>query len=449
MVQSPNFHQMVMLECLCMRPCLSLGDLGEAIAARSLPVSVDMVQGCYCRSIEAKAQVLTAALVASGDSNNETSNQIFNECLRSVQETFMTLISSSEAQSPDTRILARACVALLGDVANAASDISNPERIPTFLSPIFPRLSGLMENFTDDLLICDGLLRLFRDYTKLCSPYLNQEQTAALLDATSSLLTSYSKYHCTSRVVRPNSCKESKEEEDQTYSDILCTIEILMSLARGAPSSPYAIDVVFLGLQQIIPLMTRGLLTYPALCLEYFSLVGFMMEAHADRVFALPYELIDMLIQSLLSGATHHDSKVAEKCLAGIQGLATAQLKSGSLSNHLSQHPDLFERCTKHILRDIVFQQLVFDRMEATSDALLILISLDLNKFAMLVQELGQSLCSLDHQKQLNEAFQKLIQQEMINNVLKEGWEGRANRRYFKENLEEFVNTTNSFLVLK
>lgn len=61
------------------------------------------------------------------------------------------------------------------------------------------------------------------------------------------------------------------------------------------------------------------------------------MESHPERVSALPYELLEALIQSLLVGSTHHDQKLAKGCLEGIEGLVKAHLKSQVLAAHLVQ----------------------------------------------------------------------------------------------------------------
>ena len=65
------------------------------------------------------------------------------------------------------------------------------------------------------------------------------------------------------------------------------------------------------------------------------------------RNFGFPYELVNIVVQSLFVGARHNDSKIAKKYLNGIQGLATAELNAASLSSTKLKHPDMFERCMK------------------------------------------------------------------------------------------------------
>ena len=47
-------------------------------------------------------------------------------------------------------------------------------------------------------------------------------------------------------------------------------------------------QVVFVGLDVIVPLITEDLLKIPKLCRLYFGLLGYMLEAFPERMAALP-----------------------------------------------------------------------------------------------------------------------------------------------------------------
>jgi hypothetical protein len=278
---------------------------------------------------------------------------------------------------------------------------------------------------------------------------LDPEQTITLLEA-SNLLETYSSRQCTLQVRKPKSRKEAEEEEEQAYSDILCALQLLVNLSRGPvnESSSNVRDVIFFGLQQMLPLMMQGLLSYPILCTNYFWLVGCMMESYPERVSILPYNLLDVLFQSLLFGASHHDSDVAKRCLEGMEGLVKAHLKMAVLCNNLEQHPDLLDWCTYQILRGIVFQQLIiWDWLDATLNTLLVLVAAEVSRFASVATELGQLTATPEQQNHLQKAFEKLVQPEVIASALQEGHEGTANRKRFRDNVEAFVYEVNSFLV--
>ena len=47
-------------------------------------------------------------------------------------------------------------------------------------------------------------------------------------------------------------------------------------------------QVVFLGLDMVIPLMTGELLHFPKLIRAFFSLISYMLEVYPERVASLP-----------------------------------------------------------------------------------------------------------------------------------------------------------------
>lgn len=349
------------------------------------------------------------------------------------------------------------CVELYGGVARA-SEAKEIDRFVDFITPALPELSALMQYYAKDRTVCEGLLRFFRDYTEHFVVLLNRQQSTSLFNASAELLRSYSAQHCTSRVVgrKPGQDDLSQEEE---YSDILCAIQLLIHLgtkdfidicsaSEDGVDSQQVTDIIFFGLQQIIPLMNQGLLQFPTLCSYYFSLVGFMMDTYPDKVCLLPYDLFDALLQSLLYGMNHTDKGIAKSSMQGIAGVAKEHMKTHVLNGHLAAHPDIFDRCSTWLLQQVVFQSIVWDRLESAGMALLALAAVDMNRFVIVVNNLTQGV-SAEHQPRLNAAFQKLMVTDVIAKVATGGHEGRMNRLRFKKDFEEFVKEVHSFLVIK
>ena len=345
------------------------------------------------------------------------------------------------------------CVELYGGVARAG-DMVAAERIPKFFTPSLPHLSGLMSFYAKDLSICECLLRLFRDYAEQFIAVLEPQSCLVLFKSSADLLKSYSTTHCAStRVVAVHDL-----EEEQSYNDILCAIELLIQLGTkdfidigdsGIDSSQVT-DMIFFGVQQILPLMTKGLLQFPKLCAQYFSLVGFMMETYPEKVGILPFDLFDALLESLLFGMSHHDSNVAKSSLQGISGLMRQQLQTKVLDVHLNtpQGQGLFEKASQRLLLEVVFQTIIWDRLEAAGMALLVLSAADLPKFAAVVQVITSQVPE-EHQQRLAAAFERLLQQEVLSKVASRGYEGRQNRIKFRKDFEAFCHDIHSFLVLK
>jgi hypothetical protein len=332
-------------------------------------------------------------------------------------------------------------IEMYGGIAKS-SEIDKPERIPQFLTPYLSDLAGLMLFYADDL----------------------TTQCLALFQASSDLLKAYSEHHCALR--RPSMKRVAVGfndfEEDQSFSDVLCAIQLLIHLSSKDFIDIYAdvdgstdttqrvdssqiTDVIFFGLQQIIPLMTQGLLQYPALCTQYFSLVGFMMDTYPENTCALPYNLFSSLLDSLLYGMSHIDPSISKSSLTGIRGITVEHLKNGTLSIHLAQHGEILYQCLTRLLNEVVFQPIIWDRLEAASLALMPLIAVHGNCIASLVNDMAVKLDSFEKQQRFISSFAKLTGSEVING----GYDVRRIRIQFKKDFEVFVKDIHSFLILK
>lgn len=203
--------------------------------------------------------------------------------------------------------------------AAASSEITCSERISTFVSGSLPYLAGLMKYYSDDLSICQGLLRLFRDYSEQFIFSLNDEECIVLFEASAELLKSYSTSHCSDRVIK------SSLDEEQDYNDVLCAIQLLIHLSSkdfldisNTVGSDKVTQIVFFGLQQMLPLMTQGLLQFPTLCTQFFYLVSSMVDSYVERVCTLPNELFQSLLDAILFGMRHNDVLVAKSSLRAL-----------------------------------------------------------------------------------------------------------------------------------
>jgi hypothetical protein len=356
--------------------------------------------------------------------------------------------------SVDAKEMACLCVALYGGVARAG-DMVNSERIPQFLTPSLEHLSGLMEFYAQDLTISEGLLRLFRDYAEQFIASLDPNSCTVLFRAASDLLKSYSVQHCSS-----NRAISHITEEEQKYDDVLCAIELLIQLGtkdfidvgdQNGVKSTQVTEMIFMGLQQILPLMTGGLLQYPRVCTQFFSLVGFVLETYAEQTKLLPYELFDGLLESLLYGMSYHDESIAKSSLLGLAGIAREHLHSRVLDVHIAtsqNHEGVIDKCVRRLLMEVVFQNIIWDRMEPAGMALLPLAAIDINRFAVVVQGISHQIPAENRQR-LMASFERLLKPDVVSSVNLGGYEGRKNRILFKKEFESFCHEIHSFLMIK
>jgi hypothetical protein len=488
MVASPAFIQMMQFHCFTAgtRHSMPLAELQSTIhnhATRAnCSVDMTMVTGYQRLPYDIRSKILTVILVACSEPATE---HLWNDCVKAVQDAFTALLHALSTKQVTTsdmnaKEMTCLCVEMFRGVARA-SEMAQPSRVPVFLTPHLQHLSGLMTHYAEDLTICERLLQFFHDYAEQFVIMLNREQCLALFQACAELLKSYSQHHCNSktrRVVinRPSTTAGEQQqhdqsthslEEEQTYNDILCAISLLIHLGTKdfidicaddsnssttttpGVDSAQVTDVIFFGLQQILPLMTQGLLQLPTLCTQYFSLVGFMMDTYPEKIAVLPYELLDALFESLLFGMGHHDPIVAKSSLQGIASITREQIQNQSLNAHLSRKPDFFDQCSSRLLRDVIFQNRVWDRIESAGLALLPLAAVNVNRFAAVVGDLTNQIPVAEQRVRLQSGFQSLLQPEVIHKVASGGLEGRKNRIRFKKDFENFVHDIHSFLILK
>ena len=174
-----------------------------------------------------------------------------------------------------------------------------------------------------------------------------------------------------------------------------------------------------------------------------------MVETYPEKLCALPFDLFNSLLESLLFGMSHSDPLVSKSSLQGLASLAREHLKTGVLATHLSTKGDIFDNCTARLIQEVVFQPIIWDRLEPAGSALLPLAAIDVNKFIQLVNAISQQLGSDDKQRRLHAAFEKLIKPEMLAKVAAEGREGRIVRVQFKSDFNGFVRNVQSFLIMK
>jgi len=475
-VSCPQFRQLVIYFCLtCGIRHSAPQEEFETIVRnkagnnfQNMSLDINMLRGFHRLPYETKRKLLTGILISCGEKDDEASSAFLKDCFTATHDAFSSLVNvlSTKQMKPDNmdaKEMSCLCISLYDGIA-LAGEMKGAERIPEFISPSLAHLSGLMEFYSQDLTICEGLLRFFRDYSSHFISVLNGPQCLLLFQASSNLLKSYSSNHCSSNRLITNSAVGGDctlEEEEQKYSDVLCAIELLVQLGskdffytdEQSVDSKQVSEMIFVGLQQILPLMNRGLLQYPSLCSQFLQLVGFMLESYADELKMLPFDLFDALLESLLYGMTYHDASIAKSSLQGISGIAKAHLSNRVLDVHIAATPPnsegLIDKCTRRLLTEVIFQNVIWDRLEPAGMALLPLAAIDINSFGRVVQAIAQQIPP-EQQQRLMSNFESLIRADVVSKMAtSKGHEGRKNRILFKKDFESFCHEIHSFLLKK
>eukprot|EP00842_Homolaphlyctis_polyrhiza_P004406 jgi/Hompol1/4967/HPOL_004083-RA len=98
--------------------------------------------------------------------------------------------------------------------------------------------------------------------------------------------------------------------------------EVLQRLRKPATSVADVVQVVFYGVNALMPLVTEDMLSYPRLCQEYINLVSLLVEYFPDRLSRLPADLLTNLVNSLVYGLNQPASSLGTLALRAMESMA-------------------------------------------------------------------------------------------------------------------------------
>ncbi|GMH75897.1 hypothetical protein TrST_g29 [Triparma strigata] len=426
-----------------------------------------MVEGFKRLNYERRGDVGSVIACGSGGMPDDDSKNIMNKTLMLVEGTLTKLAAFiSDPSFPNTNIeavdLCSLCVSLfsgicrspfVGIVDSAAEDSAEAYVLTKFITPSLPKLAALMSIYGPvDNSIKTELLTALTSYAELYISFLNPVESMALYNAASEMIKGYS------AIGVGSSAKES-DEEDQ-HEDVLQAIKLLTHLGTkdfidvvdNSPGSTPTVDVtevLFYGINHLLPLVS-GLLEYPKIAHQFFDLVGYIVEAYPEKLNSLPPDFFESLIGSLLWGMSSNDVLVGKSCLRAIEEMTKEHVKNSTLSGILANKPDTLKLCVQRLLTDVVMApSVVFDRIDVTGGALLVLIAADLNYFTTYVREMISRVGVQEQQQQLMAAFEQLVNLETIQTGIQgKGNVGRTARAAFKKTFGLFVGHVHSFLVV-
>jgi hypothetical protein len=212
----------------------------------------------------------------------------------------------------------------------------------------FVQLLDLYRSYPDVELF---ILTIFRDLIKNQSvDSLQPENLQLLYQTVHDLIQVYAKNEI-GRHRHSNSL-----EEEELFEDLCVLLNLLAELITSEyegfgnyivdierdtvlgriQKSQFEIDVpkvVFVGVNSLLPLITKDMLEYPSICLDYMHLVGLLVDYFPDRLVTLPQTLQSSLLESLLFGTHQPLSRISDYSFKAIQSLGLynwAQTVSGT-----------------------------------------------------------------------------------------------------------------------
>ncbi|CAI7847034.1 unnamed protein product [Closterium sp. NIES-54] len=217
--------------------------------------------------------------------------------------------------------------------------------------------------------------------------FLTPDDTAQLFHLCLQLLEAYAA-HNMGKVSLQRSRQLSEGVRESKYKDLKALLQLLSSLTSkdlldfGASLPGQSADVaqmVCLGVNIIIPLISLDLLQFPKLCLQYFTLLEHMCCVHPEKVLALPDSAFHPIMHTLEFGLQHQDEEILVLSLSSVSSLASPTSSSSSSSaslapEHVQRHQALVAHLLRLVLQLVLLQPLRNETVEAAADALLPLI---------------------------------------------------------------------------
>jgi len=295
-----------------------------------------------------------------------------------------------------------------------ASDGSNFEIIFSFSASYFDSFVKLMDyyhNFPEVVLV---IFKFYNSFIECQLPYLNTKQMDVVFRSILSLFQVYASKNAGKKRAGRHG------EEDDLQEDIVFMLKIMTNLIskdfldfsddagwyslasfteekqnktkssffvsgysaevfiRPEPGFTQVSDVVFYGLNIVIPLINAGLLQFPELCLQYFKLIVFMIEIYSEKLVGLPQPLFQSLMKSLefgIEGANNAEvAKLTMEALSGLGSYCDTAKTKGDNSPVVQLLSSTLDTFLVLVMRLILFKDFDSNLMEPASESLFAMI---------------------------------------------------------------------------
>ncbi|DBA71387.1 TPA: hypothetical protein ACH3X2_011192 [Trebouxia sp. C0005] len=286
---------------------------------------------------------------ATGLRDDAQRDQYINHLLQNIAGEVSSLASradlTSMAERPDVM---QHVTALLECLRGAAQGTS-----PDAQQPLFSVCAGVMEPLLvlqkvyrqHEPIVC-LLLKLAGDVVEAHVSYLPAGDAHIMCHWVLHLLQTYSSYNKGRRSVQ-TAASLRQDTVGESYRDLRALLKLLTHLtqrdlidfgsteeesaaaaANGAGQPVDVAQLVFLGLDILIPLISFELLGYPKLCLLYFQLLAYMMEVYPEKVAALPSQQLHTLLHTLEFGIASSEPEAVQSALEALAALAKFDYQS-------------------------------------------------------------------------------------------------------------------------
>ncbi|KAJ1554819.1 Exportin-4 [Cladochytrium tenue] len=268
---------------------------------------------------------------------------------------------------------------------SAAADFNNAASIFASVTPFFDTFAKLFGLYASQFDINWCILEVYLSIVKIVA--FDAPDTAELGALSSSLISVLKLYADANQGIRGR----TGEIEDELFKDLCIILEIL----NAALDFDKMVDVVFFGVNTILPLVTQDMLK--------------LIEQHPAKLVALPRSLVEALMQSVRFGIEQPVADVQRLCLDGVTGLVSFCVRGHGAKDMDTPFLDPYLDGLLHMLLDtLLFRELDRGFVDAAGEALFSLIVYRHTTFTSLVQQLLSSQPDGDQRQLLHDGFTEL-----------------------------------------
>ncbi|KAL5457573.1 hypothetical protein EMCRGX_G034844 [Ephydatia muelleri] len=307
----------------------------------------------------------------------EKKEEFLTKLLEPLQKRFMDLV-----QRPDLRAhchdreVQQNLLAILEAMCGLAQS-ARPDAVREFYEYLLPllRLSiPVLELYSGMSDVVTVILELFSLVAENYTAFLDEVRTTQLYEVCLALIQSYAKSSTVSRFTRIVLSEEEQCDDLLLFMKLLShlTTKDYLNFAEQDSNSIQPIDVVLAGLSIILPLMKENLLQFPPLCIQFYTLVGYICEVCPEKIVALPEDMLHACIHAVEIGLNCYGPDVCRLSMDCVKSLAAHYTKLKPSPAHLTPAMQHFLKVVLDLL--LLSSTYDMDLLPATAAALYALI---------------------------------------------------------------------------
>ncbi|KAJ3258911.1 Exportin-4 [Chytriomyces hyalinus] len=199
-------------------------------------------------------------------------------------------------------------------------------------------------------------------------------------------------------------------DEEDRLDDLSCVLETLSNLILVESKDEDRDDVVFFGVNMVLPLITNEMIQYPSISQKALELVGNVVRHFPSKLLDLDIEELDKIMGVLRLGTTEsfviEVQKLSFEAIIGVVRYCVLAVRKGE--NDIQAIYPSMDITLQHLLDYMLFKEFDPDLIESVGEALYMLVLLRHDSYTVLAKQLLESQPTQERRVRLEAAFRTL-----------------------------------------